>query len=103
MSHILIDILKLKNGRTVEEAIQYFDELKPVLEKHGISRVDQPLKIANIMRGELSGELVNLFATDDPQKSMQGMSSDPDYQAKVPLRDQIFDLENSVVAMTTRS
>lgn len=103
MSHILIDILKLKNGRTVEEAIQYFSDLKPVFERHGITRLDQPLKVATIMRGDLSGELVNLFATDDPQTSMSGMTSDPDYQAKIPLRDEIFDLENSTIAMTVRS
>ena len=102
MSHVLIDILKLKNGRTVDEAIEYFEGLKPVFEKHGLTRLDRPLRVGNIMRGDLSAELINLFVTHDPQTSLKGMSSDPAYQAMIPRRDEIFDLENSTIAMTTR-
>ena len=100
MTHLLIDILVLKPGRTVDEAIAYFDGLEPVFERHGISRSGSPLKVAKVLRGDQAGDLVNLFETADPQASLGGMSQDPEYQAQVPTRDSIFDLARSSVLVT---
>lgn len=102
MTHILVDILPLKEGKTVAEALAYFEKVKPAMERHGLTRVDDPLEAHRILRGNQAANLVNLFATDDPEASMKGMASDPEYQANVPLRDTIFDLENASIILTTR-
>ena len=102
MSIIIVDMLPLQPGRSVEEAIAYFEELKPIFEKHGLKRLDAPLKVMQIMRGESPAQLINLFETDDPQVSMKGLSEDPAYQAKIPTRDEIFDLSKATIAATTR-
>ena len=102
MSFLIVDILKLQPGRTIEEAIAYFEELKPVLESHGIRRFDRPLGVQKFLRGDASADLVNLLETDNPEQSLKGMASDPAYQQKVPERDKLFDLENSMIALTLR-
>ena len=102
MSFVLVDILPLKEGRTIEEAVAYFDELKPVFEKNGIKRLDAPLKVAKAMRGEVPAQLINLFEVENPEISMKGMSQDPAYQAKIPERDALFDLERANILLTGR-
>ena len=102
MSYLLLDILKLKPGKTVEDAVAYFDKLAPIFDEVGITRLDRPLKAAGVMRGSIEAEQVNLFEMEDPQKSMPAMQSHPDYQAMIPVRDAIFDLENSTVLLPTK-
>lgn len=102
MTYILVDILPLKPGKTVAEAISYFDKVRPAMERHGLKRIDQPLEAHKILRGNQKANLVNLFETQDPETSIKGMGSDPDYQANVILRDSIFDLENASIIVTKR-
>ncbi len=64
MAFLLVDILPLKPGRTVEEAIAYFESLKPAFERHGLTRHDAPLKIQKVMRGTVAADMVNLFETE---------------------------------------
>lgn len=101
--HLLLDILKLKPGKTAEEATAYFDGLKAVFERVGLSREDVPLVALKTLRGNTQADVVNLWASDDAPTSMGAMAADEEYQANVPLRDQIFDLENSTVILTKRS
>lgn len=102
MSFLLLDILKLKPGKTIEDATSYFDELADVFAEVGISRLDRPLKAAKVMRGAIEADYVNLFETADPQASMGAMQAHPEYQAKISTRDAIFDLENSTVLLTAK-
>ena len=102
MTYLLVDILPLKPGNTLDDAISYFEELKPVFERHGLIRLDRPLQSRKTLRGEIDADMVNLFETDNPERSLPGLQGDPDYQAKVPARDRIFDLERATILMTER-
>ena len=102
MTYIVVDILPLKEGKTVAEALAYFEKVKPAMERNGLKRVDAPLEAHKILRGTQAANLVNLFETEDPETSMKGMAGDPEYQANVALRDTIFDLENASIILTTR-
>lgn len=102
MTYILVDILPLKNGKTIADALKYFDKVKPAMERHGLTRLDSPLEAHKALRGTQTADLVNLFETSDPDASLKGMATDPEYQAQVPLRDTIFDLENASIILTTR-
>lgn len=103
MSQLLLDILKLKPGKTAAEATAYFDSLKPVFERVGLSRSDVPLVALKTLRGSTEADVVNLWQSDDAAASMGAMAADAEYQSKVELRDEIFDLENSTVILTQRS
>ncbi|CUH81679.1 hypothetical protein TRM7557_03548 [Tritonibacter multivorans] len=102
MSFVLVDILPLKPGATLEEAVAYFDGLKPVFERHGLQRLDQPLRAEKALRGAVPANLVNLFQTADPESSLKGMSEDPEYQSQMARRDQLFDLEQATILLTAR-
>ncbi len=102
MSFILVDILPLKPGKTVADALAYFEKVRPAMERHGLTRIDQPLQAQKILRGTQAANLVNLFETKDPETSMKGVSTDPEYQKNIPLRDRTFDLENASIILTTR-
>ena len=102
MGFILVDILPLKDGRRYDEATAYFDKAAPIMARHGITRVDAPLQAVKAMRGTQAADMVNLFAADDPQTAMPALAGDPDYQALVPERDALFDLEKSSVILTRR-
>lgn len=102
MSFILVDILPIKSGATVNEAVEYFDGLKPVFQRHGLTRIDAPLKAVKAMRGDVPADLVNLFETENPEASLMGMRDDPDYQAQATERDRIFDLERASILLTKR-
>lgn len=102
MSFVLVDILPLKPGATVEEAVAYFDGLKPVFERHGLTRLDQPLRAEKALRGSVPANLVNLFQTANPEASLKGMSEDPEYQTQMARRDQLFDLEQATILLTSQ-
>lgn len=102
MSFLLIDVLPLKPGATLDEAIDYFDGLKPVFDKHGLKRVDRPLEAKKALRGEVPADLVNFFETENPEASMTGMRDDPAYQSKTSDRDRIFDLDRASILLTQR-
>ena len=103
MAFLLVDILPLKPGRTFEEAVAYFDGLQTVFKRHGMRRLDRPLKAMKTLRGSVTGDMVNLFEIDNPETSLAGMRDDPDYQAKVTQRDAIFDLEQASIVLTQRT
>ncbi|MFS2317688.1 hypothetical protein RMQ97_07090 [Maricaulis sp. D1M11] len=103
MSFVLIDILPLKDGASFEQAVGYFETLKPVFERHGLRRVDQPLQPVKVLRGEVQADLVNLFETENPEVSLAGMRDDPDYQAQIELRDTVFDLDRASIVLTRRA
>lgn len=97
MAFLIVDILPLNTGQSVDDAVAYFEGLKPVFERHGLTRVDRPLEVVKTLRGSASANLINLFQTEDAEASMKGMGADPEYQSHIALRDQIFDLENATI------
>ncbi|MFY0679546.1 MAG: hypothetical protein JXR13_03125 [Thalassovita sp.] len=101
MSYILVDILPFKDGKTMDDALAYFEKVRPAMERNGLRRVDAALEAHKILRGTQGANMVNLFATDDPETSMKGMASDEEYQSNIALRDSIFDLENASIILTT--
>lgn len=101
MTYILVDILPFKEGKTIDDALAYFDKVRPAMERNGLTRVDAPLEAHKALRGTQQANLVNLFATENPEASMKGMASDPEYQSNIPLRDSIFDLESASIILTT--
>ncbi|MEE2809423.1 MAG: hypothetical protein VX412_01435 [Pseudomonadota bacterium] len=102
MAYILVDILPFKEGKTIEDALAYFEQVRPAMERNGLRRVDAPLRALKSLRGAQQADLVNLFETDDPETSMQGMAGDAEYQSHIALRDSIFDLENASIILTTK-
>lgn len=102
MTYILVDILPIKAGKTLEDALAYFEKVRPAMERHGLKRIEQPLQAHKVLRGNQAADLVNLFETQDPDMSLKGMGSDPEYQANIALRDTIFDLENASIVLTMR-
>lgn len=103
MTYILVDILPFKEGKTIDDALAYFEKVRPAMERHGLTRLDAPLEAHKALRGTQQANLVNLFETDDPETSMKGMAGDPEYQSHVPLRDSIFDIENASIILTSRN
>lgn len=102
MAYILVDILPFKEGKTIEDALAYFEKVRPAMERNGLQRVDAPLRALKSLRGAQQADLVNLFETDDPETSMQGMAGDAEYQSHIALRDSIFELENASIILTTK-
>lgn len=99
---LLLDLLKLRAGKSPAEATAYFDSIKGVFDRHGMARSDVPLTAVKTMRGSTEADVVNFWETNNPEASLKGMQGDAEYQAQVPVRDQIFDLEASTVILTQR-
>ena len=101
---LVLDILPLKEGATLEQAYDYFKCVEPIFEKYDFSRSDAALEVIAIPRGPVEAEVVNLWATNNPQASFDGIFADADYlENHVPLRDKIFDLKEATIIITKRA
>lgn len=101
---MVLDMLPLKEGATLQQAQDYFKGVEPIFLKYDFRRSDKALEVANVARGKLDASVVNLWVTDDPQAAFQGIFSDETYLEKwVPARDRIFDLEKATIVVTKRS
>ena len=98
---VVLDMLPLKKGKTLEDATEYFDLVEPIFAKHNFYRTGEVLKVETVMRGKLKASVVNLWVTPNAQQSMQGIFSDKDYLPYTDLRDSIFDLKNATIAITS--
>lgn len=87
-----VDVLTLRQGKTVADAIAYFDKAVPILARHGFRRL-KVYEIRNKMRGheEVNPNIVQIWETRGPE-SFQTLAADDTYKAIVPLRDSIFDM-----------
>ena len=100
---VVLDILPLKEGATLEQAYAYFKGVEPIFAKYDFQRSDAALEVGTVVRGDLAASVVNLWVTDDPQAAFQGIFADQTYLAEwVPDRDAIFDLENATIVVTKR-
>lgn len=102
-SFIVLDILPLKSGKTVEEATAYMQDVEPYLARHGMTRLDTVLQVEQVVRGEFDGRVVNLWLTNDPDASFKGVFSDAEYIAKFTgRRESLFDMQNATIVVTKR-
>ena len=102
-AYIVLDILPLKPGRTVEEATAYLKDVEPYLARYGMTRFDTVLQVDQVMRGNFQGRVVNLWVSDNPQAAFKGVFSDAEYTEKfTSRRENLFDMKNATVVVTKR-
>lgn len=99
---LLIDILVLKQGKTLQDAKAYFSAVEPIFEKYQLYRTDDVLDVMQIARGDINAQVINLWETPDPQGAFKGIFSDKSYEKYVSLRDEIFDMKKATVVVTER-
>lgn len=94
-----IDLLYLQDGKTAQDAKEYFDLVIPVIATHGLERVTPPFIITTKMSGEIEPQLVNVWSVSDPKNTFTNIFSDDAYLKHVPLRNSIFDMPRSHMFM----
>lgn len=100
---LVLDILPLKEGATLEQAYAYFEAVEPIFERYDFVRSDAPLETLDVVRGGVQTDVVNLWETSNPQAAFEGIFSDEEYlHIHVPTRDAIFDLEDATIVVTQR-
>lgn len=99
---LVVDILPLREGKTLADAQDYFDKVEPIFRRYDFKRADKPLKVATIARGNIEADVINLWKTSDPNKAFKGIFSDADYLLYVKDRDAIFNLAEATVLVTER-
>lgn len=97
---LILDILPLKEGKTLEDANEYFENVEPIFERYKFTRAQAPLKVLSIPRGSIEAQVVNLWETPDPDHAFKGIFSDQEYLKFVKDRDAIFQLEKATVIVT---
>lgn len=99
---LILDILPLQEGQTIEAAETYFDAVEPIFARYGMTRSDAVLKVANVVRGKVDAQVVNLWQTENPQASFDGIFSDEEYLTHTESRDTIFNLQAATIIVTER-
>lgn len=100
---LIVDMLPLHEGATLEEVYAYFAAVEPIFAKYDLVRTDDALEVVNIARGKVQAQVINLWATKDPKIAFDGIFTDPEYLKHVENRDSIFDLKNANVVVTRRN
>ena len=100
---IIVDMLPLKEGATLEQVYDYFTAVEPIFVKYDLVRTDDALEVVSVPRGGVKATVINLWATKDPKVAFDGIFSDPEYLTHVENRDSIFDLENANIVVTRRN
>ena len=99
---IILDILPIHEGKTLDDARAYFDAVEPIFAEHGMVRSDAVLEVTGILRGPVEAEVVNLWETDNPQASFDGIFADARYLEHTANRDSIFRLRDATIIITRR-
>lgn len=99
---LVLDILPIQEDQTLEAAETYFDAVEPIFARYGLTRSDKVLSVVGIPRGTVKAQVVNLWQSDNPQASFDGIFSDKEYLTHTADRDAIFDLEAATVIVTQR-
>ncbi|PIW27608.1 MAG: hypothetical protein COW30_09950 [Rhodospirillales bacterium CG15_BIG_FIL_POST_REV_8_21_14_020_66_15] len=89
---VFLDVLTLKPGKTFEEAQAYFAKAIPLIERHGLKRVEV-FRISEKMRGheEVNPSIVQVWRVD-AENPFAALMADPAYKEVVPWRDSIFEM-----------
>lgn len=94
-----IDMLYLQEGKTAEDANEYFDKVLPIIAKHGLVRITPGFEVTMKMAGDIKPNLINVWSVSDLQNTMNDIFNDPKYLANVPLRNSIFEMNRSHMFM----
>lgn len=94
-----VDILVLKAGKTTIDANKYFQEVEPVIKKHGLARIVPGLNVVKNMAGSLNANIVNIWFVTNPETTFKAIFSDPDYLKHVELRNATFDMKSANMMM----
>lgn len=89
-----VDVLTLREGKTLADAMAYFEQAVPLLARHEFERL-KVYEVKSKMRGHdaVNPNIVQIWKTRGPE-SFRGLAGDNDYKKIVPLRDSIFDMGN---------
>lgn len=99
---LLVDILVLKEGKTLADAKAYFEKVEPIFKKYNMYRSDEVLDVMQVPRGTLQAQVINLWETTNPDAAFKGIFSDKEYEAFIPLREEVFDMPKATVVVTQR-
>lgn len=91
---VFVDVLTLRPGRSVDEALAYFDKIGTIAARHGLHRV-AAIGIDKKMRGHeaINPQMVQLWRVES-DNAFAGLGGDPDYKAVIAERDALFDMPN---------
>ncbi|MEM9071727.1 MAG: hypothetical protein AAGE52_24675 [Myxococcota bacterium] len=91
-NHVLVDLVFLNEGKTLEDRAAYGRLIGPIAQRHGLRRV-QSYRVLQHLGGLGNGAVeLNLWEVDDPS-ALQATLTDPEYQSHVPTRNEIHDME----------
>lgn len=93
-TRVFVDVLTLRDGKTLAEAEAYFQRAIPIIERHGLRRV-KVIEVKNKMRGHdaVNPNIVQLWRVE-AENPFASLGADPEYHAIMPLRDSIFAMSN---------
>jgi len=94
-----VDLLILQEGKTPADAAEYFTLIEPVVAEHGLVRALPSFVIAAKMAGEMDADMLNVWTVSNPDSTSESIFSDDAYTTHIPLRNSIFDMQNSHMFM----
>lgn len=98
---LIVDVLTLQDGKTYQDAAEYFDKVIPIIEGHGLTRL-RSMEVLNKMQGHsaVSPAIVQIWVMET-KNPFSGIFSDPKYLQHVELRDSIFNMPETQLWMAT--
>jgi len=92
-SKYFIDLLILQDGKTPQDAEDYFKVVVPIAASHGLVRIHS-FTVDKILGGEIKPQLVNLWTLSSGHV-FEEIGSDPRYKKMIPNRNHTFDMKHS--------
>ena len=91
-ANVFVDVLTLRPGRSVDEALVYLDKIGAIAARHGLHRISA-IGIDKKMRGHeaVNPHMVQLWRVED-DNAFGGLGGDPTYKAVIAERDALFDM-----------
>ena len=98
-NNFLLDMLTLQEGKTSADAEAYFAKVGPIIEKHGLKKVDY-YTVSAKMRGWEGAEpqIINVWKVKNPE-AFKNIFADPEYLQHTGLRDSVFDMTKASIWM----
>ncbi len=92
-NNFFVDLLILQNGKSIQDAEQYFDKVAPIAARHGLVRI-HGFNVAAVYSGDSKPDLANLW-TMAHGKVFEDINNDPEYKNMIPTRNKIFNMKAS--------
>lgn len=94
-----VDLLYLQDGKSPEDALNYFDKIEPIVARHGMQRIAPGFVVTQVMSGKAEPNLVNVWTISDPKNTFDNIFSDPAYTKHIALRNATFDMSRTHMFM----